>query len=128
MIAMNNIIDSSAWLEYFADGKNAGYFEKAIENVKNLIVPSITIYEVFKKILLERGENSALEIIAHMKLGRVIELDLNLTMFAARLSVENKLAMADSIILATARHHNATIWTMDSDFENVAEAKYFRKQ
>ncbi|MBI4235172.1 type II toxin-antitoxin system VapC family toxin [Candidatus Peregrinibacteria bacterium] len=125
---MNNLVDSSAWLEYFVDGSNAKYFAKAVEDEKSLIVPAIVIYEVFKKILLEKDENTALKIVAHMKLGKVIELEMDLAMLAARLSVENKLAMADSVILATARRHNAIIWTMDNDFEKIPEAKYFKKQ
>lgn len=122
-----NIIDSSAWLEYFANSKRAEYFAKPIEDERNLIVPTITIYEVFKKILTEKSEHAALQIVAHMKAGRVIDLNMNLALVAGALSKKIKLPMADSIILATAREHDATIWTQDADFKNIKGVKYFPK-
>ncbi|MBU1151796.1 type II toxin-antitoxin system VapC family toxin [Patescibacteria group bacterium] len=123
-----NIIDSSAWLEYFANSINAKNFEKAIEDTKKLIVPSIVLYEVFKKLLKETDEHNALEIIAHLKQGKVVNLDIDLSLEAARLSHLHNLAMADSIILAIAQKHKATIWTQDSDFRNLPYVKYFPKK
>jgi predicted nucleic acid-binding protein len=125
---MNNIIDSSAWLEYFADSSNAKIFAPLIEKQNNLIVPVITIYEVFKKVLYERDENTALNIIAHMKTGQLIDLTFDIAIFAAKLSKEYKLPMADSIILATAKRTNSIIWTQDSDFRNIDGVKYFKKK
>ncbi len=123
-----NIVDSSAWLEYFANTGHAKHFAKAVENSKYLLVPSIIIYEVFKKILCEKDENTGLRIVAHMKLGKMIDLDLEIALQAAKLSNEHKLPMADSIILATARKYNATLWTQDADFKQFDEVKYFSKR
>lgn len=122
-----NIVDSSGWLEYFADSGNAKNFAKAIENTKNLIVPTISIYEVFKKVLHEKNEESALQVVAHMKQGRVIAADIEIALFAAKLAHEIKLPMADSLILATARKYNATIWTQDEDFAGLDGVKFFKK-
>lgn len=123
-----NIIDSSAWLEYFAGTKYARHFEKAIEETENLLVPTIVIYEVFKKILLERDEHAALHIIAHMKLGKIIDMDLEIALKAASLSKKHQLPMADSVILATAQKHNATIFTQDADFKPFKNVRYFAKK
>lgn len=122
-----NVVDSSGWLEYFAGTTRAKLFARPIENASTLLVPSISIYEVFKKVMLEFGETEALHVIAHMQKGRVIELDASLAIFAANLSIEHKLPMADSIILATAKQYNATIWTQDRDFKKIKGVKYFPK-
>ena len=123
-----NVVDSSAWLEYFAGGPNAEYFAKAIEDISNLLVPSITIYEVFKRVLLERGEELALQVVAQMKTGHLVELEEDLAIDAARLSVAHKIPMADSIILATARSNDAWVWTQDDDFDGLAKVNYRAKK
>lgn len=123
-----NVVDSSAWLEYFAGTKNAANFTKAIENTKSLIVPTITLQEVFKKLLREVGETEALKAVAHMRLGEVIDLDIELALRAASLSYEHKLPLADSIIFATAQEYNATLWTQDIDFKGLPGVKYFAKK
>ena len=122
-----NVIDSSVWLEYFADTKEAANFTIAIEDTEKLIVPVITIYEVYKKILQQRNENDALLIIAHIQQGKVINIDTSLAIFAAKLSFENKIPLADSLILATTRKFNAVLWTQDSHFESFPDVKYFSK-
>ncbi len=122
-----NLVDSSAWLEYFADGSNANYFAAAIEDTAHLLVPSIVLYEVFKRILQQRDEGSALRAAAILQQGRIIVIDASLALSAAKLGTDNKLAMADSLILATARHHGATIWTQDADFEGLAGVKFRAK-
>ncbi|MBU1018988.1 MAG: type II toxin-antitoxin system VapC family toxin [Patescibacteria group bacterium] len=123
-----NLVDSSAWLEYSAGTDNALSFTKAIYRLDTLLVPTLVIYEVFKQILAKRGENAALHTVAYMKLGNVVDLDLEISLQAAKISKEHKLPMADSIILATARKHNATIWTQDKDFKNFKKVKYFAKR
>ena len=123
-----NLVDSSGWLEYFADGKNADFFAPAIEDTNNLIVSTINIYEVFKKILLERDENAALQAIAVMQQAMIKDVDLATALLASRLSIKNKLPMADSIIWATARLNDATLWTQDSDFKEIPEIKYKDKK
>jgi len=122
-----NVVDSSGWLEYFADAPNADFFAPAIENLSELIVPSISLYEVFKRVLQQRGENDALLAIVTMQQGWVVELDSRTALSAAKLSVDLRLPMADSIILATARAHHATLWTQDSDFQGVAGVQYIAK-
>ena len=92
-----NVVDSSGWIEYFTEGPNSGFFAGAIENVDELIVPALGIYEVFKWVSRERGETQALKAIAHMQLGEVVDLDSKLAIYAARLSLQSKLPMADSV-------------------------------
>lgn len=119
-----NVVDSSAWLEYFTNGPNAGYFAPAIEDTKKLVVPTISIYEVFKKVLQDRGEGDALKAVAQMKQGRVCELDERLALNAARLSQRRKLPLADSVILATAHAHSATLWTQDEHFRGLKDVNF----
>lgn len=119
-----NIVDSSGWLEYFADGPNASFFSLPLAKTSALVVPSITIYEVFKVVLRQRGESEALQAVALMQQGSVVDLTAEIAILAARISIECRLPMADSIILATSRVHGATIWTQDSDFEEIAGVQY----
>lgn len=114
-----NVVDSCGWLEYFADGTNADFFASAIEATEDLLVPSLTLFEVFKRILQQRTETDAMRAIALMRQGRVIELSDTLALGAARLSFDMKLPLADSIILYSARHHGARLWTQDAHFESV---------
>lgn len=122
-----NVVDSSAWLEYFAGTEHAGKYSKAIEDTKNLLVPVIVIYEVFKKILAERDENSALIAIAHIQQGKVIDIDTNIALTAAKISLEKKMPMADSLILAVTLKHNAVLWTQDAHFKDEPGVRYFPK-
>jgi toxin FitB len=122
-----NVVDSSAWLEYFANGPNAEFFAPAIEKTTELVVPSLTLYEVFKRVLQQRDEGSALQAVAVMQQGTVVDLDAPLALIAARLSIEHRLPMADSVILATARSHVAILWTQDADFKGIPGVEY-RKQ
>lgn len=123
-----NVVDSSGWLEYFADGPNANFFAGAVENTAELIVPTLSIYEVFKKVLQQRDEGDALQAAAVMQQGRVVELDTAIAMRAAKVSVELKLPMADSVMLATARMHDATLWTQDGDFEDLGGVEYIERR
>jgi predicted nucleic acid-binding protein len=122
-----NVIDSSAWLSYFAGDKNSGLFAKPIEAIDKLLVPSITLIEVFKSILRQRNEESAFEAIAHMEQGNVIALDGELAINSAYFGVELKLPLADSIIYATARKYEAVVWTQDADFKGLDGVKYYPK-
>jgi predicted nucleic acid-binding protein len=119
-----NLVDSSAWLEYFTDGPNAGFFAPAIERSRDLLVPTIVVFEVYKRVLQQRNERAALEAVSVLQHGQLIELTASLAIAAARISQREKLPMADSIILATGRAQNATIWTQDSDFEGMERVKY----
>lgn len=122
-----NVVDSCGWLEYFADGPNAGFFAHAVEDTSSLVVPAISLFEVFKRILQQRSENDALRAVAVMQQGCVVSLDGILALSAAKLSLELQLPMADSLILATARSRAAILWTQDDDFENVPDVRYIRK-
>lgn len=122
-----NVVDSSGWLEYFAEGPNIEFFAPAIEDTQNLIVPAISLYEVFKRVLVQTDQQSALRAITIMQEAKVIELSAALAIYAAQLSYQYKTPMADSIILATAWTHNATLWTQDNDFEGLPNVNYVKK-
>lgn len=119
-----NVVDSSGWLEYLADGPNAAFFAPAIERSADLLVPTLSIFEVFNRVLVQREESQALQSIALMHQGHVIDLTASLALDAARLSRSARLPMADSIMLATARAHGATLWTQDSDFEGLPDVRF----
>jgi predicted nucleic acid-binding protein len=124
-----NVVDSSGWLEYFVDGQNAAFFAPVIEKAAaEVIVASISLFEVFKRVLIEKNRDDALEAIALMKEGRVVDLDGSLALSAAELSYELKLPLADSIILATARTYNAILWTQDAHFKDIEGVKYIEKE
>ncbi len=122
-----NVVDSSAWLSYFAGDKNAAAFARAIEDFDQLLVPSITLTEVFKSVLRQRDEESALATIAHMQQGQVVSLDSELAIDAAGYGLMHHLPLADSIIFATAQKYDATIWTQDSDFKGLSKVKFYPK-
>ena len=120
-----NVVDSSAWLSYLAGDRNADKFAKPIENTEDLLVPSITLTEVFKCIARQNSESEALQVIAHMQQGRVISLDSNLATDAAVIGLKYKLPLADSIIYATARKFNSVVWTQDADFKGLPDVKFY---
>ncbi len=122
-----NVVDSSGWLEYFADGKGAGFFAPAIENSAHLLVPVISIYEVYKRIYQQRGRDDALTAIASMQSGQLIYLDEHLALEAAEFSADNKIPMADSIIYVMAQAHGATLWTQDVDLKDLPKVRYQTK-
>jgi len=123
-----NLVDSSAWLAYFADEPTADFFAEAIEDHELLIVPSVCIYEVFKVILRERGEDDAFTAVAAMEQGMVVDLDAELAMEAASIGSEEGLAFADSVIFTVAKKHNATIWTQDSHFSGKTGVRFKAKE
>jgi predicted nucleic acid-binding protein len=123
-----NLVDSSGWLEFFADGPNASFFVTPLKDADELVVPTISIYEVFKSVLRQRDESSGLQAVALMKQGQVIDLTINISMKAAKLSLDHKIPMADSIILATGRLYQATVWTQDIDFKGLKDVKFIQKK
>lgn len=123
-----NVVDSSGWLEYLADGPNAEFFAPAIEATESLVVPVLSLYEVFKRLLAQRGDDEALQAVVAMQQGRVEVLTPVTALAAARLSLELRLPMADSILLATARQHGAVFWTQDEDFESIEGVRYIAKR
>jgi len=122
-----NVVDSSAWLEYFANGDGAAHFASVIESVGRLVVPAICLLEVFKVVLRQRGESDALQAVALMQQGTVVDLDASLALAAAKAGVEYKLPLADSIVYATAQSVGGVVWTQDDDFDGLPDGEYFGK-
>jgi len=122
-----NLVDSSGWLEYFADARNARFFAPVIEDTENLIVSTINIYEVFKRVLQQRGQDAALQAVALMHHGGLADVTSAIAMDAATLSTELKLPMADSLILATSRAHGAVLWTQDAHLRGLPGVRYIKK-
>ena len=122
-----NVVDSSAWMSYFAGDRNSTHFAQPIQTIDDLLVPSIALTEVFKSIFRQRGEEPALAAIAHMQQGRVIPLDADLAIEAATVGIEFGLPLADGIIYATTRRFNATLWTQDADFKDLESVRFYAK-
>jgi predicted nucleic acid-binding protein len=123
-----NVVDSSGWLEYFGEGPNGEFFAPVIRASAQLVIPTISMYEVYKRIVLQRDEDEALSAIGWMTLGMVADMTQDIALAAADLSMEYKLPMADSIILATARANNATLWTQDEHFKDLPDVQYVEKK
>lgn len=123
-----NVVDSSGWLEFFADAPNADFFAPAILDTARLFVPTISLLEVFKRVYQQRDENAALSAVALMRQGKVIDLDTELALAAGKLGRDCKLPLADSVMLATARRCGAILWTQDSDFKGVDDVRYVAKR
>lgn len=119
-----NVVDSSGWIEYLSGGPNTAFFRPAIEDTEALLVPSVGLFEVYRHMLRHLGREEALRVVAAMQSGTVIDLDDRLALEAAELSVETKLPLADSIMLAAARSRGADFWTQDSDFDGLEGVKY----
>ncbi len=119
-----NVVDSSGWIEYLSGGENAAFFRNPIESEEPLLVPSLSLFEVYRHMLRHIGREEALNVVAAMRSGVLVELDDHLALEAAELSIETKLALADSIILATAHAHDAELWTQDSDFKGLEGVRY----
>jgi toxin FitB len=123
-----NVVDSSGWLEYFADSSNADFFAPAIEKTNELVVPTVSIFEVFKHMRQQKGNEFALQAVTAMMQGQVVELDSTLALSAARLSGDLKMPMADSMILATAKAFDAELWTQDADLKGIEKVNYIEKK
>jgi predicted nucleic acid-binding protein len=122
-----NVVDSSAWLEYFADGPNAPAFAAVVEDEEHLLVPTLTLFEVFKRACQLRGEDAALALVGVMLQGEVAELTASLALDAARVALDNRLPLADAVILATARARGAVLWTQDAHFRGLDGVEYREK-
>lgn len=125
---MKNVVDSSGWLEYFTGGANAAVFAPPIEATDHLIVPAICVYEVFKRVLALAGEDEALRAAGIMSMAMVAPLDRDIALEAARVSIERKLALADSVILATTLRYGATLWTQDEHFSGMEDVRFVAKR
>lgn len=123
-----NVVDSSGWIEYLTGGSNASFFAEPIESEDSLVVPSLSLFEVYRHLLRHVGREEALRVVAAMRRGVVVDPDDQIALEAAELSVATKLAMADSIMLATAHAHAAVFWTQDADFESLQSVRYRAKR
>jgi predicted nucleic acid-binding protein len=123
-----NVVDSSAWLEFFANGPNAGDFEVPILDTESLLVPSIAILEVYRHVLRTRGREEALVAAAAMRSGQTVDLGYSLALEAAEIGLTLKLPLADSVIYASARAHDAKLWTQDADFDGLDGVEYRPKR
>ena len=123
-----NVVDSSGWIEYLANGENADFFDSPIIDASHLIVPTLCLYEVFKRVLAVLGEERALDAMGLMSQGQVVDLNRQIAIDAARISTELKLALADSVILATARFYEATLWTQDIHFKDIKGVQFVEKR
>lgn len=122
-----NVVDSSAWLAYLADESGASHFSAVIEDVKSLVVPSVCILEVFKVVSRQRGDGDALQAVALMQQGQVVDLDATLAIAAAKAGTDHKLPLADSIVYATGLTVDGVVWTQDEDFDGLPDVKFFAK-
>jgi predicted nucleic acid-binding protein len=122
-----NVVDTSGWIEYLNDTRNADNFAKAIETSDTLLVPTRCVYEVFKVVKRTHNEATALEILDFMRRGTVIDLTFRRAIDAAEDSANLKLAMGDAMIYSIAQEFNATLWTQDAHFEGLPRVKYFEK-
>ena len=123
-----NLVDTSGWLEFFFGGPNEAYFVDPITNVEGLFIPTICLYEVFKKVNQVADEARALQAVAQMKQGRVVALDETIALKAALISLKHDLHMADSFIYATAQAFDATLWTQDEHFKGLPQVKFKEAQ
>ena len=123
-----NVVDSSGWLEYFANGSNADFFAPAITDESNLVVPTICLFEIFKRLSIQRGKETALQAMGVLYRGQLVALNDEIALQAALLSLEYKLPLADSIILATAQAQKATLWTQDEHFKDQPGVEYIAKK
>ncbi|MBS1147902.1 MAG: PilT protein [Proteobacteria bacterium] len=122
-----NVVDSCGWLEYFANGSNAGFFAPILEATESLIVPSLSIFEVCKRVALLRGEAAARQAADFMARGEIVGLNAATALAAALYAAKHQLPMAASIILLTAQEHQATLWTQDADLKGHKGVKYKAK-
>jgi predicted nucleic acid-binding protein len=125
---MMNVVDSSGWLEYFTDGANAEAFKPLIADESNLIIPTVCLYEVFKITLARAGEDEAVRVAGLMSFGQIMDFNREVALVAAPISMQYKLAMADSVIYAIAQMHNATLWTQDAHFKDLPGVQYVEKK
>lgn len=124
---MSSVVDSSGWIEYFSGGSRASAFEGHLERKSDLIIPTLVIYEVYRWIKKHSGEDVALKCISQMNSPKTIPLTDSIAMHAADLSLEHKLALADSIVYATALTYRAKLITMDQDFRGLPNVSVIDK-
>lgn len=119
-----NVVDSSGWIEFFTDSPNAAFFAEPLDDLEALVVPTICILEVFRFLLRNRNEADALQAVAAMRAGQVVDLDAELALLAGQLGVELGLPLADSVVYATGQRMGATVWSQDADFDGLENVRF----
>lgn len=122
-----NVVDSCGWLEYFANGSNADFFAPALEDTENLLVPALIVFEVCKRVTLQRGEKAAQSAAEFMAQGTAVSFDADTALNAALYSAKHQLALADSLILQISKEHHAILWTQDADLKGHPGVQYKAK-
>ncbi len=120
-------LDSSAWIEIAHNGANAAAFLESLANPSAVVVSTISLFEVWKYSALHGDETRAQQIAEFMQQGIVVAPDPDIAIQAARLGIRYKIAMADSLIYATALAHKAILWTQDDDFKDLPMVRYYPK-
>lgn len=121
------VVDSCGWLEYIAGGENASFFEQALLNTQRLIVPSLCIFEVSKRLLITHGEAAAREVLDFMMKAKTVHLNSQQMFTAAQTSSQHGLAMADAIIWQTAHSYGAKLYTQDKGLKDMPNVLYKAK-
>lgn len=119
-----NVVDASGWLEYFSDGPDAAFFAQVLQETETLLVPTVTILEVFRRICRSHGEGAALQAAAAMQQGTVVPLDTPAALEAGRLAVSHDVSASAGAVLAVAERHSATVWTMDERVRHAPGVRY----
>jgi toxin FitB len=122
-----NLLDSSGWIEYFAEGPNAERFAPVAEDAASLLVPTVVLHEVYRWADREGGELAASRAMATMQTGTVVDLDSDLAIASAHAARTHRLPTADSIVYASAQSRGAMVWTQDEDFRDLPGLRYFPK-
>lgn len=121
------VVDSSGWVEFFTDGAVANEYAFRLRNLPSVVTPMIVVYEVYKRLKRELGEDDALIAVSAMQRSRVVPITQTIALAAADLSLQHGLAMADAMILATADEYGAELVTSDRDFEQIERVTYLPK-
>lgn len=119
------VVDSSGWIEFFLDGPKAGIYARYLQHPEKILTPVIVVYEVYKKVKRERGEQLAKLCLAQIEKTQIVPITQTIALLAADLSLEFSLPMADALVLATARAQKSELITSDSDFQNIPGARVF---
>ena len=122
------VVDSSGWIEFFTDGRLADDYASRLRKLSTIVTPVIVIYEVYKRLKRELSEDDAVTAVSAMQRSQVVAIDQEIALTAADLSLEHGLAMADALVLATARKFNAELVTSDRDFDGMTGVTYLPKR
>src|SRR3990167_7160169 len=124
---MKKLVDTCCWIEWLTNGKLINSFSPYLAKPEELIIPTLLQHELYKWVAREKNTTMALEVIGITETGTVVPLDTSLALYAADISKEYGLAMADAIIYATSRYHDVLLVTSDKHFKSLPHVKFFEK-